>query len=109
MKAKALTVAMEGNARALRLAAILAAGFFFFVAQALVAAHAAKGPEHLKGHSVGACAVCLAGGAADDSSRNAPALTPPATRVGAEKTSIPAALLTEIAVRAASPRAPPSN
>jgi hypothetical protein len=108
MEAKASTVAMDGNARALRLVALLAAGFFFLVAQALVAAHAAKGPEHLKGHSVGACAVCLAG-AADDSSRDAPALSPPLARVEAEKTAIPAALLTEIAVRAAPPRAPPSN
>lgn len=107
MKARTKAKAVARPGQPLRLLVLLAAGFFFLLAQALVGAHASGGADDLKGHSAAECAVCLAGGAFDDPARSLPALTPPAPRVDAAKTAIPAALLTEIAVRAASPRAPP--
>ncbi len=87
---------------------MLAVAALFVLAQFLFAAHAASPVEELKGHSAAECAVCLAGGVADDPCNAAPALSVPVSKIEAGKTAIPAALLTEIAVRAASPRAPPA-
>jgi hypothetical protein len=99
--------AVARTAQPLRLLALFAAGVFFLIAQALVGAHASGGVDDLEGHSAAECAVCIAGGALDDPESSLPALTRPGCRADAAKTAIPAALLTEIAVRAASPRAPP--
>ncbi len=85
----------------------LAIAGLFILAQALFAAHASSPVDDLKGHSAAECALCLAGGAIDDPSNAAPRLAPPVSRTEAAKTAIPATLLTEIAVSAASPRAPP--
>ncbi len=107
MRPRSRARALARTAQPLRLFVLLAAGVFFLLAQSLFAAHAAGDPEDLKGHSAAECAVCLAGGALDDPACSLPALKPPAPRAEIAKTAIPAALLTEIAVRAASPRAPP--
>jgi len=109
-KAAAKALAFDRNTKALRLFVVVAAGFFFLLAQTLFAAHASNGgPEHMKGHSPAGCALCLAGGVLDDPANAAPRLAPPTARVDAVKTAIPAALLTAIAVEAASPRGPPFN
>ncbi len=107
MRSRTRAKAVARTAQPLRLIAIFAAGVFFLLAQALVEAHASGGVDDLKGHSAAECAVCLAGSALDDPASSLPALRPPTPRAEAAKTAIPAALLTEIAVRAASPRAPP--
>lgn len=99
--------AKRSAGRSMRPFFAVAAAFFFLVAQALFAAHAASPVDDLQGHSAAECAFCLAGAAADDPAAGAPTIANPASRLEAEKTAIPAALLTEIAVRAASPRAPP--
>jgi hypothetical protein len=108
MKARIRTIAIGRDARPYRLIAILSAAFCFLLAQSIFAAHASGGIDHLKGHSAAECVFCLAGGVADDPAKSLPSLKPPAPPAEAAKTAIPAALLTEIAVRAASPRAPPS-
>lgn len=107
MRPRTKAKAVAPTAQPLRLIALFAAGVFFLLAQALIGAHASGGVDDLKGHSAAECAVCLAGSAFDDPQNSLPALKPPAPRAEALKTAIPAALLTETAVRAASPRAPP--
>jgi len=97
------------DVRSRRSFVVIAAAFLFLLAQTLFAAHANTPVEDLKGHSSAGCAICLAGGAIDDPANGAPAILVPATRIEAAKTAIPAALLTLIAVRAASPRAPPHD
>lgn len=110
MKAAARALAFDRDTKALRLFVVLAAGFFFLLAQTMFAAHASSGgPEHMKGHSLSECALCLAGSVLDDPANALPKLAAPTARVEAAKTPIPAALLTVIAVEAASPRAPPFN
>jgi hypothetical protein len=105
IRRKAIAVAKTG--RDLRPLLALALAGLFFLAQALLAAHASSPVEDLKGHSVADCALCLAGGAIDDPSNAAPRLSAPVSRTEAAMLAIPAALLTEITVHAASPRAPP--
>lgn len=83
------------------------AAFVFFVAQTLFAAHASTPIEDLKGHSAAECAICFSGGVAEAAAPGAPAIVTPLFRMDAEKTAVPTALLTEITVRAASPRGPP--
>ena len=107
MKAQRRAIAAAASGRYMRPLLVLAFAGLFILAQALFAAHASTQVEELKGHSAAECAVCLVGGAVDDPSNAAPRLTAPATRTEAAKTAIAAALLTEIAVSAASPRAPP--
>jgi hypothetical protein len=107
MKASAKAIAAPDSDRSMRSFAIVAAALFFLLAQALFAAHASAPVEDLNGHSAADCAVCFAGGAADDPAKALPAIKEPSPRSEAVKTAIPAALLTLIAVRAASPRAPP--
>lgn len=109
MKPMPKAKAIVRGAQPLRLLVLFAAGVFFLLAQSLFAAHASGGADDLKGHSAAECAVCLAGGVADDPANSRPSIEPPARRADAAKTAIPAALLTEIAVRAASPRAPPRS
>lgn len=94
--------------RSFRSFAVFAAAFLFLLAQTLFAAHASTSVEDLQGHSAAECAVCLAGGVADDPAKALPSVREPLAVSEAVKTAIPAALMTEIAVRAASPRAPPS-
>ncbi len=107
MRPRIRAKAVARTAQPLRLIALFAAGVFFLLAQALVGAHASSGVDDLKGHSAAECAVCLAGSALGDPASSLPALTAPMPRAEAVKTAIPAALLTEIAVRTANPRAPP--
>lgn len=109
MKARAKAIALPSGDRSLRSFVVIAAALFFLLAQALFAAHATTPVEDLKGHSTAECAVCFAGGVADDPAKGLPSVSEPSPRSEAVKTAIPAALLTEIAVRAASPRAPPHN
>ncbi|MFN0022915.1 MAG: hypothetical protein ACKVS5_03355 [Parvularculaceae bacterium] len=85
----------------------LLAVMMFIIAQALFATHAGAAPDQLQSHSAAECAYCLAGAASDDPVALAPVISAPALRLGMAQVPIPAALLTEIAVRAASPRAPP--
>lgn len=107
MTARAKPIAAFFDARPVRPFATLAAALLFMLAQTLFAAHASTSVEDLKGHSAAECAVCFAGGAGDDPANGLPAIKAPAARSEAVRTAIPAALLTEIAVRAASPRGPP--
>jgi hypothetical protein len=107
MNGVAGTFAERSAGRPNRSLFVAAAAFFFLVAQALFAAHASSPVDDLQGHSPAECAVCLAGAAADDPANGAPQLAVPESRFEAAKTAIPAALLTEISVRAAAPRAPP--
>ncbi len=109
MRARAKAIVAPFGDRSVRSFAVISALLFFLLAQTLFAAHASTSVEDLKGHSTAECAVCLAGGVADDPAKGLAAIPEPSPRSEAVKTAIPAALLTEIAVRAASPRAPPHN
>lgn len=101
------TIAEHANDRNLRLVGLVFAAFVFLVAQTLFAAHASTPVEDLKGHSAAECAICFSGGVAEAAAPGAPAIVMPVSRLDAEKTAVPTALLTEIAVNAASPRGPP--
>lgn len=102
------TVACHLSVRPDRRLAVVVAALFFLLAQTVFAAHASSPADDLQGHLAAECAVCLAGGAADGPANTLPAVKEPPVFSDAVKTAIPTALLTEIAVRAASPRAPPS-
>ncbi len=108
MRASPRAIAALSSDRSARSVLVVAAALFFLLAQTLFAAHASTTVDDLKGHSAAECAVCLAGGAADDPANALPSIKEPSRKGEAAKTAIPAALLTEIAVRAASPRAPPA-
>lgn len=107
MRARRKAIAIAATGRDMRPLLALALGALFLLAQALFAAHASSTVEDVKGHTAAECPLCLAGGAIDDPSNASPRLAAPASRTEAGKTAIPSALLTEITVAAASPRAPP--
>ncbi len=99
---------MNGNSQRLtasfgRVVAVM----IFIIAQALFATHAGASPDPLQAHSAAECAWCLAGAASDDPDALVPVIEAPAMRLTMARSPFPEALLTEIAVRAASPRAPP--
>lgn len=85
----------------------MALALVVIVAQALFSAHAASGEPERANHVKVECAVCLAASIAPDPLGLHPKLSAPSLSLIAPITAIPDALLTEIAVRAASPRAPP--
>jgi hypothetical protein len=107
MRSRAKAIAARVSNGSARTLAVLAAALFFLLAQTLFAAHASKPIDDLHGHSAAECAICLAGGVTDDPAKASPVIKEPVALTEAVKTAIPAALLTELAVRAASPRAPP--
>lgn len=85
----------------------MALALVLIVAQALFASHAAAGEPERADHVKVECAACLAASIAPDPEGLRCNLAAPRLAMTAPETAIPAALLTEIAVRAASPRAPP--
>lgn len=109
MRARAKAIAAPFGDRSVRSFIVVAAALFLLLAQTLFAAHASASVDDLKGHSAADCAVCFAGSVADDPAKGLPAIKEPSRQSQANETAIPAALLTEIAVRAASPRAPPQH
>jgi hypothetical protein len=81
----------------------------YFLAQLIVAAHDPTFAGELIDHIPSECAACLAGGASDDPHDLVPKLTEVSVIIAAADTAIPEALLTDLTVRAAAPRAPPSR
>lgn len=103
----AKSIAVTKGDRVVRTLVSVGAALLFVVAQALFAAHASSSSDGLKGHSADGCAICLAGRVAVDPAAGPPLVREPSPASDPIKIAIPGALQTEIAVRAASPRAPP--